>query len=399
MWDVDVKTWEPGFATGQSLHPVECRVCQTLMYATEGQIGRELKCPDCGALTMAKRRAPKAPSGVAPVMRGEEYELDAASAPEPRPAPVPISIRDAELHEHTRATTVGPDGRLIVQKQETVKRPVRPAVPLVQGVWRMLFTQEIIARWGMMSILSGMGGWAIFDALATPGNAGLASFSAIMVMIFGMVMVLLWLTFAAPTFLAVVSESAEGHDKLYDPPGWSPFEWLGEGVFLIVAVAAAGMPGMLMWSLRAPLAPEILVLTGVCVAGVIFPLALLGALLENSALGVISPRLLSTLVRRPGLWLLFYLENALLGAAVAGLGWALLQAGPAGAVGLPLVAMAAALLHMRLLGRLAWWISDVMLEDEPEQERDAAAAAHPHLAAARAAEAAAREARAAAQVK
>jgi hypothetical protein len=396
LWEADARTWEPGFATGAALFPVECRLCQTLMYATEEQIGHELKCPDCGALTMARRSAPKKPTGPLPVVLGEEYDLDPASAPEPRPMVVPIAIRDAEMHEHVRATTVGPDGRLIVQKKEEYKRPERPAVPLIQGVWRMLVTEEVIARGLLISIMFGVAGWAIFDALSTPGNAGLASFSAIMVIVFGMAMMLLWFTFAAPMFVAIVAESADGHDRLHEPPSWSPFELFGDGLYLLTTIALAGMPGMLVWTLRAPLPVEGLVAVGVGIALLIFPVAMLGALLESSPLGVLSPRLMSTLVRRPGPWLLFYIESALLAAAAGAAAWGLMRAGPAGGFGLPVVAMGAALLYMRLLGRLGWWLSDVMPGDEEDEDVDDAAAAHPHLAAARAAKKAEAEAEAAA---
>ena len=37
------------------LHPVECGLCQTLMYATDAQVGKKLKCPDCGTLTWPTR--------------------------------------------------------------------------------------------------------------------------------------------------------------------------------------------------------------------------------------------------------------------------------------------------------------------------------------------------------
>jgi DNA-directed RNA polymerase subunit RPC12/RpoP len=32
--------------------PVYCKLCRTLMYASEDQIGSELTCPDCGVKTI-----------------------------------------------------------------------------------------------------------------------------------------------------------------------------------------------------------------------------------------------------------------------------------------------------------------------------------------------------------
>jgi hypothetical protein len=360
-----------------------------LMYATDEQVGRELKCPDCGAMTVARRSAPKKPVASVLVELGEDYDLDPASAPEPRPVVLPIAIRDAELHAHARATTVGPDGRLIVQKDDRVERPVRPAVPLLQGVWPMMFTQEVVAPWIMSSILFGGAAWFISDGLMTP--LGIASMFAILMIVFGMALTLLWLTIAAPTCLAIVAESSEGHDRLYDPPAWSPLDWISETMYLLNAIALAGMPGMIAWGAGAPLSPEVLGLVAGGVAVAVFPLAYMGALLENTAFGVISPKLLGTLVRRPGPWLLFYVELAILAVATAGACWGLARFEIAGRIGMPLIAMAALFLLMRLMGRLAWWLADILPAadggdgDDDDAEVDDAAAAHPNLAAARAA--------------
>jgi hypothetical protein len=215
----------------------------------------------------------------------------------------------------------------------------------------------------------------------------------------GAALSLLWVSFAAPYFLTIVGESAEGHDKLYDAPAWSPFDWLGDGMYLLVPTAAAAMPGMAAWSLGAPLPGAALIGAGVGAAWLIFPVAMLGALLESTPAGVLSPRLMSSLVRAPGPWLLFYLETALLAGAVGAAAWGIITAGPTAAWTLALIGMAAAVLYMRLLGRLAWWLSESMPELEIEDRKDDAAAAHPHLAADLAAKAAAREAEAAAQAK
>jgi DNA-directed RNA polymerase subunit M/transcription elongation factor TFIIS len=369
VWGLDETPTTDKSAPPPRLHPVECKLCQTLMYATEAQIGTKLQCPDCGTFTLAHRTEPPKPKGPFLVDPGEEYDVDAAQAPPPRPVPVPISVRDAELHETARATTVGPDGRLIVQKDpELDRRPVRPAVPLVQGALRMLFTEEVIARGLMMSILFGGAAWCAIDSLNTPA-ASLAAIAGIFLMLVAVGLTVLWLSFAAPTLLAVVSASSEGHDRLHEPPEWSPFDWIVEGVYLIMPAVAAGWPAFAVWQLGGSLPVWAQLAIGGGAALVIFPLAMLGVLLESTPVGVISPKLLSTLGRCAGPWLMFYIETAAL-AALAGLaGWALLQTSGWGLFVLPVLAMAFALTYMRLLGRLAWWIGDAMPEaKEPEKE-------------------------------
>jgi hypothetical protein len=351
------------------LHPVECKLCQTLMYATEAQIGRKLQCPDCGTFTVAQRTEPPKPRGPAFVDPGEEYDVDAAQAPPPRPVPVPIALRDAELHATARATTVGPDGRLIVHKDADLeRRPVRPAVPLVQGVWRMLFTEEVLARGLMISILFGGAAWFVIDSINTP-MASVAAIAGIFLMLMGVGLSVLWMSFAAPLFLAIVSASSEGHDRLHEPPEWSPFDWFVEGAYLIMPMVAAGWPAFAVWQLGSSLPVWAQVAIGGGAALVIFPLAMLGVLLESTPFGVISPKLLATLGRCAGPWLLFYFESAALAALAGAAGWALLQTSGWGVFVLPILAMGASLAYMRLLGRLAWWIGDAMPEaEEPEKE-------------------------------
>jgi hypothetical protein len=284
---------------------------------------------------------------------------------------MPIAIRDAEMHEHARATTVGPDGRLIVQKKEYDERPVRPPVPLVQGVWRMLFTEEVLAKGILITLLFGGAAWFIHGALTTP--LGLASIAALFVMIMGAALGLAWLSFAAPLFLAIVAESSEGHDKLHDPPQWSPLDWFVEAAYFMSAAAVAAAPALAVWRLGVPLPLEGAIALGATAGLVIFPLALLGALLESSPFGVISPRLLSTLFRCPGPWLMFYAITAVIAAAVAAAAWGALSVSEAGFFAVPVLVSGATILYMRLLGRLGWWIGDALPEeDEPEANEKAA---------------------------
>jgi hypothetical protein len=393
----DARTWEDQQMTAPppvpALHPVECKLCATLMYATDEQVGRELKCPDCGTLTVAKQSAPKTKPKL-PELVGKEYELDPASKPTKRYVPVPVAVRDAEMHAHVRATTVGPDGRLIVKKEAEYKRPVRPRNPLITGVLRMVFTQEVIARWVMSSILFGVAAWFLLSALV-PSLSGVAQgIMAIFMAAFGAALTMVWLTFAAPTFFAIIGESADGHDRIHEPPTWSPLEGMSESFQLAAALGAAGLAGALpswlaLWAFEKAgmtLPSEAVAAIGVVIPLLVFPLALLGTLLENTPFGVVSPRLLSTLLKCAGPWLLFYVESALLAAAAGAMGYGAFLAGPPGLFVLPLIAMGMLIIYTRLLGRLAWWISEATAVEEDEEFHDETAAAHPHLAAARKAE-------------
>jgi DNA-directed RNA polymerase subunit M/transcription elongation factor TFIIS len=373
-----------------TLVPVECRLCQTLMYTTPDRVGHEIRCPDCGVMTKVRPAPLKKPKAPVLTADGEDYLLDPKSKPTKRHVPVPVALRDAELHSHARATTVGPDGRLIVQRPN-YKRPVRPKNPLVTGVWPMLVTQEVIARWLMTSIAFGFAGWFLYSALV-PAVSGVAQgIMGIFMAIIGALLSVLWLLFAAPTFLTIVAESAEGHDEIMEPPSWSPFDWMGECVQLAAAIGcASGVGAAIAWGLSAGAQAADVALPREAMAAIaavgpllVFPLAMLGTMLENTALAVISPRAISTLVKCPGPWLLFYVETALLVAAATAACFGVVVADESGAIALPVIIMGAAVVYTRLLGRLAWWISEATAVAVDEEFVDESESAHPHLAAAR----------------
>ena len=63
---------------------VECRVCQTRMYGRPDQVGKEVKCPDCGARTIVPPPPPPKRKKIPAAMEGEQYELwDADEQPLP----------------------------------------------------------------------------------------------------------------------------------------------------------------------------------------------------------------------------------------------------------------------------------------------------------------------------
>jgi hypothetical protein len=184
---------------------------------------------------------------------------------------------------------------------------------------------------------------------------------------------------AGPLLVAIVGESSAGNDELYEPPKFLAFDWFGELFTAAMAIGIAALAATGAWKLMeivpaaaaAPSALQAAVAGAVFV--LIFPVTMLSALLEGSPLGVVSPRLLGTLGRCPGPWLLFYVQTFMLAAVVGVAAW--LLAPPQGGVppasftwGLPPVVIAALLIDMRLLGRLAWWISDAMPDEDEHDE-------------------------------
>lgn len=337
-------------------HRFECGKCRTPMYATTEQLGKRFICPDCGTRTRAEQAEDPDGRGVTPPPYDDgDLELDEASAPTPRPVPTPIAVLEAQKHEAARANR--DERRQRKRRRET--RTSQPRCPLLQRVFAMLATSEVVARWLALSVgLLAVGTFAapVFAGDASAGG-GFGAIAAICFLAVACILGCLWLGAAAAVWLALVTESADGHDRLHDPPSVVFLDWMGEAPYVVVAASASLAAGWATTSLLSPLEVSAAPFSYVGAAFVVFPFALLSALEEGSPLGVFSAGLAATLWRRPHMWLLFYFETLVL---AAGVGWAVMAMVGRGQLAIlaavPL-ALAGTFLYFRLLGRLGWWLA------------------------------------------
>jgi hypothetical protein len=378
LWGVDDAPLPDELAAkAPKLHPVQCRLCQTLMYATDAQLGKKLKCPDCGALTVAHKRAPTKPTGPALVPEGEEYQLDETAPPPERPAVdmllLNVEPTDGENLSQIPAVTAARAARAHEVIAPPAPRPTLPKFPLLSGVWRLLATQEIIARWIMLSLMLGFVGQLMGEAVLTPIQ-GQAEAIKIIFAAVGAVAGGVWLSMMAPLLVTIVGESADGSDQLYQPPQWLAFDWFAEFFSVMMAASIAGLAGMGAWQLAAlASAPDFVQWVAPAVAvALVFPFALLSTMLEGTPVAVLSPRLFGSFGRCLGSWLLFYIQTFALLAFVGLVAWSLVRSSPASSGepspaliwGSPFVMVAALIIDMRLLGRLAWTIQSSYHDDE-----------------------------------
>jgi DNA-directed RNA polymerase subunit M/transcription elongation factor TFIIS len=380
LWGVDEGPNAPRVKKPR-LHPVYCLTCGTLMYARDEHLGKKLKCPDCGALTTATPRREEATKSVL-VPDGEEYQIDELAEPPSRPVSM-VQILEAQDQERNAMLQIPAVTAAMAAREKEVfvapaPRPKRPRNPLVVGVWRMLATQEVIARWVALSLLLGFVTQMLSEALLSPIQ-GMAEAVKIVFAAVGVALAGIWLSMIGPLLVAIVGESAEGSDELYQAPQWLAFDWFGEFFSVVMSGAVAGVLALGAGELaaRAELPVPARIAIGAAVVVFIFPFGLLSTMLEASPIGVISPKLLTTFGRMAGPWLLFYLESFFLAAIVGGIAWLMTSSNtsvssrelPTAIVwGLPPVMVAAILIQMRLLGRLAWWISDGMPDEEDERK-------------------------------
>src|SRR4051812_35326635 len=92
----------------------DCRVCNTRLFARTEDVGKKLKCPDCGALTLIPPPPPPKPKNMPAALEGEQYELwDADEQPLPseliaaEPKTVTLKCRRCDTIMHPMVNLVG----------------------------------------------------------------------------------------------------------------------------------------------------------------------------------------------------------------------------------------------------------------------------------------------------
>jgi DNA-directed RNA polymerase subunit M/transcription elongation factor TFIIS len=365
LWGVDEA---PSVAEMLAAQPkyiaVECRVCQTLMQATEKQVGKKLKCPDCGTANLVPPpAATRKPISV--LARDEDdLEIDAALDPGERP-PVIIPPRKPMVYEvEAEAERKRQEERLARGDKhgpnyDDKGRAMLPRWPLATRIFSFLFTRDVLARWLALTLC-----WYLLVSptfLASFASVGpIAAVPLAVATIFGL---MIWSAGLAAIVMAIIVESSEGNDEVSNWPTTNPADWAGEFFYLFFACIASPLPGWLFGRLliadpeaRAPWFIGSLLVS--------LPVIILSQLDVGSAFAIASPRVIASFLRVPGTWLMFYVEMAVLMAACVGVTIfaALLQ--PLVVALLVPMYIAAILLAARILGRLAWKLAETMSSRE-----------------------------------
>jgi DNA-directed RNA polymerase subunit RPC12/RpoP len=343
---------------------VTCRKCDTLMYATEKQVGEMIACPDCGRKQVVPARVKSKPKPSPMASDAETPMLDAASAPTARPSALSPEAR-RKIYEEERDSEYG---RALAESRRTGKpmkidvrgRPVLPRWPLITGILPFLISSHVPEWWLALTVGFMGGGYLISEALIWGGAGGLAAMSALMFFIFGTLITFLVTAVCSCVLKAIVTESSEGNDRVHNWGTRYVGDWFPELLFLVMAVFASVFPGAIIMRLAGgDLVMQFLV--GGAGAVMFFPIVYFSQLDFNSPWGVLSGRILKSLGTCAGSWIVFYLESALLFGVclAAGIGAAMNGIYPV----LPFpIYVAALLLYARLMGRLAWRLAEAMPE-------------------------------------
>jgi DNA-directed RNA polymerase subunit RPC12/RpoP len=336
-----------------------CRLCQTHLTAEASQIGKPVKCPDCGAATPVPATAKPAPKFA---LATETYDVDAA-------AEVDTTVLRNRFEEYlerppagyrTLAAKESPKGRkggIDAQSAPTFGW----GLGLFDGLATAFMQSSMLLAWfglsfGLlfvallivaMSLLAGSGG--MFGWIGTILMLGTTVFTAA-----------LWVTIATNIYWAVMDSAATGARRVHSWPTFDVGEWMGPGTTVVFAAIISMIPG----SIAASLIPDATSLSwpldsrfGWSVVGamLVFPVVLLSQLNETSMWAVLSPGVLRTMWHAPVTWLAFYASA--FGLAIASMwiaedlsdwlgAWSLLAITP--------VEVFIDLVYAWLLGRLAW---------------------------------------------
>ncbi len=359
-----------------------CPKCGNWLRVRPDQIGEQIRCPKCDAVFTVRRPAPPKPVSPddpiepeVPLGRSTIGPDDNPIEIDDNPAPaaiVPMAPPDTshmvryeadwatdelevEQPAPRRAARDTDEDYLQIARQRGLVREehakTAPRWLFFSGVFGSPWHASNVGRWATMSVgLAASGVLLAIFIQSMSGGLSLGSVAVPFLAIATAAMLLVSLSFSAACFLATIEETADGHDEVQDtnmPP-------LDQWVFSFLSVLGIwAMSGALGYPLIAvpvlvPIAIPISVI-------VLFPILLLSAMECDSFLLPWSPSVWRTLGEFPGTWLAFYVISTFLLAAwfvATGL-FALLA--PILVMILSGCALAAVILiYARLLGRLAW---------------------------------------------
>jgi hypothetical protein len=185
-----------------------------------------------------------------------------------------------------------------------------------------------------------------------------------MLMIAEIMLGLFVVCYACHTFLTVLQDTAAGNDEATWPD--EPLQdWMPRGAYLLGLIAVILAPvGFLRVVLRSNGVTENLLLPLLATGGILlwlaFPVCILSSLSGTSRLFILRAQVLGQLLRIPGAVVILYLVSAVLFAGLLALGYLTLLDGWFYLLPVTAVALTAGLMvYGRLLGRIAWLVSEL----------------------------------------
>jgi len=366
LWEPDADRLRSEMISHQPKYiAVSCPKCDTLMYATDKQVGGTIDCPDCGRSYVVPAPKKPTPARSSVVSDIDVPMLDPASAPADRPPALSLETRRM-IYEEERESEYG---KALERSRRTGKpmevdvrgRPILPRWPLFTGVLPFLFSPGVPIRW--LGVSAGLAAAIalVLAGLATVASGGMAAVAGMCIFALGCVLAMVVVAIAFSMFIAIVAESSEGSKAVHN---WSPFlDWFGDLFVFAVAAVMSGFPG---WALCYVLPLDPLLEAAIFASSIVicFPITVLSQLDIGSMWGILSPKVVKSLARCPFSWLAFFVLAGLLVFACITVTYFATQLQFGLVVIVAPLGTAAFILYGRLLGRLAWRLAEAMSESE-----------------------------------
>ncbi|MBC8875500.1 MAG: hypothetical protein H8E44_39240 [Planctomycetes bacterium] len=373
--------------TQQQEFGIECWLCGTRMYATLDQVGKKVKCPDCHSMVMVN--VPKKPPEPTQHREREDQDEFGLSEPVERPpneylpreelAPDSVDSPASAKPAPEEASSPRPTGNAMVDmargvmakaeaevEAEERARPKLPEQPFKTDVLSFLLDAAGAARWVVLTLMGHAFVASLHGAFALAGGGGMQQFLAVFLSVIVIGLGVAFALLASACSIAIVQDTTNGYDKIEQWPGVNIGEWMFDGFYVINSLLAAVAPGALPVYLLS--SNETAIYAGTLTGVALFPILLLSAFEQASPLGFASPAIWKSLGARTSRWLKFYLLSAGLAVLGVGAGW-LMATDSFFLWGLSTAILSAiAMVYFRLLGRLAWCLSE---ENAPATTTDA----------------------------
>ncbi len=303
-----------------------CDHCGTRLRARVEFAGRRHTCPQCGSAI------------VVVLPESDEFELE--------PPPLRPSVIPPAAARQKPATTA------MVSAYE---RRELPRYPLLSGIWQVPFRRGAFVLWLLLSAWSAIVWGLILFSLDIYAQ-GYGAFVAVCGFAAAGILGLLLALTAAATWVTLLTHTSDGEDQIESWPGLMFLDWMFDGVCVLMAAAIGVFPGWLMTQFYAePLWRWIAITGGFLIS---FPIAVLSMLDADSVLCPVTPRVIASIRRCSGTWLLFLFESAVLAGGLMAVFGAAAAADAFATIGVMPLAVMVSFWYFRLLGRLAWVIGE-----------------------------------------
>ena len=248
---------------GPSEIAVVCALCETRFHAKRQQIGKHVKCPDCGTATLVKDTAKAKQRKFAPSAEGPLYGVS---------APVEVTAPKESTDEVLKKA------KARVEEIESLN-PKAPARPLLDGVYTYPFYPQSL---GIVAILA-LSQCVVFTLMRELALSGLSPLMvpvAAFTSLLGMAVYMI----TATVFLTVVEQTANCNDKIEVWPDFNIFDWMFHSLFLFNSFILSFLPGALIEMFISMITGRVwtIVVGGLISTFFFFPPILISMLVENS---------------------------------------------------------------------------------------------------------------------